>query len=318
LQGKCRYAVGEVLDLPDADYRAIDAISQSGVRMFATEGPWVYYCRQVARTHHTPVTRAMELGRAGHRFLEVGCDVDQVFLVEPDVVDDADLCEKINSELEAKKSAAARLEMGMKLNNRSKAHKQYRELAMDGVEVGDRVIVPSDKLAQFRESVQSLKDNETCRSILLSGPAQCEASIVREDAESGVLFKCRADALFADRIVDYKFTKHRNPSRWKKEARFDGSYFQALYYMQLFKRDKFTWMLISNQSPHESFAVTVRRESLQSDTSATAQFCEHLGRKRSIAEIARDTVESLVDCYLNDEWHHEQWYGESDLEDENW
>ena len=310
-----KHELDTLLDIEDSDYRAIDAISQSGMRMYATDGPYAYYCRVVAKTHFTPVSKAMELGRAGHRFLETGCNVEKVFSVNPAKCVDAKIMETINDELTEAKSSAKQLKLGDKLDNRTKSHRLYKEMAQKDVDP-ELVVVDEDKLTMFKESVQSMYDSEVCRNILLNGEYQCEMSIVRNN--QGIHFKCQADVLKGSRIIDYKFTKHRNPSRWKKDAKYDGSFFQALYYMRLFDRPRFTWLLICNQPPHEAFAVTITREALESDHSTVAQYCEELGCKKSISSIADKTLQDMIDSYNCNVWHPDSWYHESDVDEAGW
>ncbi len=312
------YPLGEVLDIPDPDYRDIDAVSQSGVRMFAMDGPWTYYKRIVEKSCHTPVTKAMELGSAGHRFLEVGCDVDKVFWVNPTHATDQKVVDRVNAALDEEKSGAARIELGEELKNKKRAHKDYKKIVEEDSDVENLVVVDAKELDIYKGGVQALYDNETCRSILLNDESFCEASIVQMDEESEVLFKCRTDVLKPDRCIDYKFNKNRRPGLWKGEAKKNGSLFQALYYMNLFERDKFTWMLICNQPPHEAFAVTVTREELNDPKSPLAMWQDHLKRKASIQEVADHTMQKLIDCYVTDVWHDDLWYGEVDLADENW
>lgn len=311
------YPIGEVLSIPDADYRAIDAISQSGVRMYAKDGPYAYYCYNVARTHHFKVSDAMDFGRAGHRYFETGCNKEESFLIMPELAEDEELVKEANQVVKSK--AATRLNVGDKLRPKVKTHIRYKELFIEAIGSEKQAISEYD-LAKIEECGKAVYNSEVCRSILTAGSSHNEASIIRE--KHGRLFKCRADVLKEDRLIDYKFIskpKVKNPSDWKKEAKYDGSFYQALYYMEMFDRPKFTWILICYSGPEpEAFAVTVTRESLESDDSPLAQFCTSLGELRSIKSIADQHLQELVDCYVHDVWHPDSWYTESELEDRNW
>lgn len=312
------HPVGEVLDLVDPAYRKIPAASQSGLRTMALEGPYYYHARHVAKTVEDKDTEAKKLGRAAHLAFETGTDIRDLYVIRPERFTDADLCNQVNAELEDSGSKAKQCSLKEVISTRSPSHRRYVELFNEKqIEQGKEVLT-EDQAVRIEEAVKAVYDNPACVEKLEEG-GQAEASIIQQDAKTGLFLKARTDLLTPYRNIDFKFQKERNIDRWSNAVRKDGGIYQSEFYTRLFERDLFTWIVISNTSPMEAYCVTVTREELLDSKSRVADVIDWKSKEtRSIASANDAMIERLYGCYSMDDWHGDGWGVELMMGHEGW
>jgi len=189
---------GIYLDLPRAEYEAIDAANYSTLKLFEQSPA---HARE-RMLHPTEPTDAMELGTAIH-----------TALLEP---------EKFATQYIAAPTFDRRTAAGKAawVEFESK-HPGRNYLAPDEMEICVGII-------------KTIDENETAR-LLLRGEGRNEVSVVWKDEESGLLCKGRIDrftVLYSwSVVVDVKSTASAYPIEFTKQSARMGYHVQAAFYM---------------------------------------------------------------------------------------
>ncbi len=112
----------------------------------------------------------------------------------------------------------------------------------------NKTIITHGQHAVLRGMVNAIRNHPAARE-LFSAPYEVEASAI--GTLHGLTMKARADALFADKIVDLK-TCASTADRDIRNAIHDYGYaVQAYVYSELFRRRRFVFVFVESSPPHD-------------------------------------------------------------------
>lgn len=209
---------GQMLSIPETEYRALDAISQSNLKEIL-RSPSHYKARLSAPHDPTP---AMILGTAIH-----------TMILEPDLVE---------------KSIVVAPKFG-----RSKGDLEAKELFH--VEHSGKLILTQDQFDQASGAASAVYKNKLAKQILSCG--RNEQSFVWTDPETGVKCKSRPDVVRDGHIlVDVKSTADASLAAFQKSIANFKYHFQAAWYLDGVGRvtgekyDQFVFIVVETKAPH--------------------------------------------------------------------
>ncbi len=208
-----------ICDLPEKDYFAIDAASNSTLSHMI---PTPAHCYAWLQTPHKP-TKAMIMGSAIHAYTLEGYP--------------------------AFSARYAPLPEG--LDKRTKAGKALMvELAADG-----RILLDHDQFKTIRATRESVLKNKIARNYFTEGTP--EISMIWHDEYAGYECKGRMDCLYDDSvIVDLKTTDDASPSGFSRSVAKYGYHRQAAFYSDGYtmctgkRPDRFIFVVVETKPPH--------------------------------------------------------------------
>lgn len=226
--------MGLYTDMPFDDYHAVDAVSASGLRLFA-RSPW-HYRHRVATTPTRPMLR----GSLAHcALLEPGA-MDARYVVVPE---------------DAPRRPTAAQWAAKKSNESSEAAKDWwREWEQ---RASGRDIITADEFAICRAQLQAIAAVPELAALLASGSG--EVSIFWIDPDTRLYCKARVDWLQIDgkraRILELKSTADESPAgfgrtsaRMKYELQ-RSHYIDAVKYGARLQVEDFTFAAVTSAAP---------------------------------------------------------------------
>lgn len=202
--------MGLILDMPFADYLAVEAFSNSDMKLLARSA-WHWKNRVPVKQ-----TRPMLCGSLAHcAQLEPHALQDRYVFVPEDAP---------RRPTEAQWNAA-------KSNESSMAAKAWWKEFLDGV--GDREMVTAEEFAVTQMQLAALAAEPTLRDLLATGYSEC--SVFWVDPETGVYCKARPDHVHpvdkrTVRLLDLKSTVDESPIGFGRAAARLGMHRQAAHY----------------------------------------------------------------------------------------
>jgi exodeoxyribonuclease VIII len=202
--------MGLILDMPFEEYVAVEAFSNSDMKLLARSA-WHWKNRQPVK-----VTRPMLCGSLAHCAQLEPHVLEQRYAVVP-----ADMPKRpTEAQWNAKKS-----------NESSMAAKERWAEFLNGV--GQRDIVTADEFAICQQQLTAIAACDELRELLALGYSEC--SVFWVDEESGVYCKARPDHVHPVdkqrvRLLDLKTTADESPNGFGRQAARMGYHRQAVHY----------------------------------------------------------------------------------------
>lgn len=292
----------QLLDISEAEYRQLPAVSSSGLRLYATEGPMVYRAAIIDRTIVRNQTDPMRLGTAFHRAMDDKTAWDQCYAIIPTELEDDESLAIVKADWSGKKSTAD-LSPGAELNLKFPAHRQYLELRKQVAASIGKDWVTDDEVATIRQQIEAVYDNPACIQYLGEG-AETESPYTAIDQETRLPIKCLCDRLvtFGERrvVVDFKTTSTRTPYQFFREGiRGRGYDKQGEMYLRVTGADAYILIAVSSEAPFESLVYTLE-DTLIVDAKSTNDAA----------------LQKLQYNYEFNGWHSEGWGAEIPLTSE--
>jgi PDDEXK-like domain of unknown function (DUF3799) len=215
--------------LPDAQYRAIEAVSKSALDQFA-KSP-AHYKHTIIDKNRIQATPAMEFGSAFDCFLLTPELFAEQYAIAPDV------------------------------RRGTKAWDEF-ESANPG-----KTIIKADDLNRIEAMAQAVSKHPAA-SLLLSG-GESQVSYVWTNVDTGLLMKGRADYVRPEGvIIDVKTTQDASPEGFARSAASFRYHVQAAAYLSAQAAtggpvsDQFCFIAVEKDAPHAVSVYTLDAESL--------------------------------------------------------
>lgn len=147
---------------------------------------------------------------------------------------------------------AARYVVAPQVDRRTKDGKTRWEEFVSS-QPADAVVLSADDFDTVQAVAGQVRQNPMAQVLLSSGEA--EQSVYWEDAETGVLCRCRPDWLSRSVCVDVKSTDDASPSAFQRSIMKFGYHIQAAWYLDGLravgeKRGAFVFMAVEKSRPH--------------------------------------------------------------------
>lgn len=198
---------GRYTNLSNSEYHSGPGISKSGLdRLAVTPEHYKAWLEDERETD----SKALRIGTATH-----------MAVLEPELFaeryarfDDTEICFKIGGA-------------------KPRATKEYKEWkAAYDAEHGGQIVLPGDEYGEVVKVADSVRSRVTPKK-LLSVPGAAEHSFYWNDAETGVLCRCRPDFLREDGyLIDLKTTEDASPRAFERSAENFRYHVQAAFYMR--------------------------------------------------------------------------------------
>lgn len=298
------------LNISQADYHAMDAISSGALRCFALMGPLEYYARFVGRIVDDEDTDPKRLGRAFHRAMESPDNWRESYVITPATVQDDEFVPAVNATFGAK-SKAERLAVGDALNLQVKSHRMYLQCFRDAAIAMNREVLSPSEVDKVHGQVAAVYDNPACMEFVgHKGACNVEVACVSEDADTGLATKALCDLIVGECVVDFKTTRTRNPFDFIRQGEKEGYHYQAAHYLDVTGKEEFRFIAVATEPPYFAsvFYVPARVTKRCHDENRA-----HLKQIRQIHTMAgfNPTVESQG---IPLDWMPEGWAGEYPLD----
>lgn len=220
--------------LPEADYRALDAINKTGLDYIA-KSPAHF---QAFRAQPPEATDAMLLGMATHLGVFEPELLYKKFFARPDGIDGR-----------TKEGKAALREIGIKN--------------------AGKTMLRSEEFATIEGIMKSIRGHALASQLISGGRA--EAAAISQDPEHGVLCKARPDYLRADdMIIDLKTTGNAGFFQFQRSVRDFRYHVQAAWYLKVvneaLKRSqykRFVLMVVEKEPPFGVILYELDAEALR-------------------------------------------------------
>lgn len=260
------------------DYHADrEWLSTSPIKDFLDSPPY-FHRRYILQTEPSVSTDAMARGTLVHSVLEMGWDraADRIKVIPADYLTASGA---MSSSKDAKKWLA---------------------------DQGDSLLVtPAD--AEFLTEVQAQCDLNKAVAKLLADIKHKEVSIRWQRAD-GTKLKCRPDAITnGGRVIDYKTTKYKNPSRDFHRACVDYKYgLQSALYQEGaaaagFSGEPLIFVLISTVSPYTVIAKTLPQRFISVGKAQMERAIADIAARTSFGDWTPDGYGSVDELYMP-EW----------------
>lgn len=217
------------LNISQAEYHAMDAISSGALRCFALLGPLDYYAQYVAKTATQKITEAKELGSAFHKAMECRDSFDASYLILPAIIGDDEYAAGVNERLKLKGSKAKEAVPGDAINLQLPSHRMYQQCWRDHAAANNKEVLDAAAVERVQRMIDSCYDNVEIAQYL--GRGKSETTVVYADEESGFLLKALIDLLPDSSVwLDFKTTsKGSARAFWWDFARLGYDYQFAHY-----------------------------------------------------------------------------------------
>lgn len=283
------------MDLPrfmpkmkDADYRALPLISSSGIRTFASAGPWVYYHAYVLRSLPSKDTESKRRGSLLHFALDNIDDWQSRLYHEPETIEDDPVFQAC---LEQSDNPPDHFQIGEPINKRSPIHREYLAAHRERYcETPDGLIIVPGDIERVQQQIEAVYENPETRELIESeGHTECAA--VNESHGTGI--KCLIDRYLTSNVaVDWKTTQYHTANAFISHGKRLGYHFQAEWYQRVSECSDFIIVSITSNPPFEAMCYEMPKEVMAE------------------AREANDFhLQSIIDCQLQDSWHSLYWGG---------
>lgn len=284
----------ETREITADEYHATTHVSSGGVRCFATEGAWSYYCRYVDRSVQSPDCDARRLGRAFHLAMSDPENWGLFFRVLPSELKDGPELDQIASEFGAKSSTP--LTAGTPLNLRSPAHRAYKQLLIDRAAEDGAEFVDETEFDHLMSMGGSIANNPAIAELISSSALQYEVPTFAIDDSTSFGVKAMPDVQAVDFLLDWKTTRQHTREGFLKDAYNFGYQYQAAWYTDVCGIDRFLIASVRNKAPYESMLYEVPERELTRARQTNSQ-----------------TMEAMALCRDFGDWHTEGWGEISDM-----
>jgi len=279
----------ELQKMPADEYHARSEYSHSNIKLLMQRGPWQFYSRVVTKDLPDEATDAMSFGSSFHAYMEDPDAWKSRFVSEP-VRIDGDL---LNKRLKKHREALAAWEEDMK----SQGKIVVRPNRGSG---GDPTVSPEEAVMMMAESIL---DNHAAGDLVTLQEGYQEIAGFAVDQETGLCVRALADLWLPEwndggaTIVDFKTTDDDTPEEWSRKAIYNWGYdHQAAWYTDLFRAEKFVFIVVRKRPPWESWVLNVPKDVIA------------VGRRKNIEGLRK-----LKSCLDAGDWHNNGYGGEYNL-----
>lgn len=204
-------------DLSNADYHADSAISRSGLMLFR-QSPFKFKAEYLANPR--PIKKStpeMEFGSAFHTFVLEPKKFNQEYIVEP-------ILEKLPKLVRLKDVGKPAFEI-YKIDRAATENRNKQIMEDFAFYATNKKIISSDNFELLEAMYESLMNHSHAKD-LIEGAAY-EHSYFWEDAHSGLMVKCKPDALHPNIIVDLKTCKSADSRSYQRTMIESGYHIQG-------------------------------------------------------------------------------------------